>query len=210
MKKLILIVLVVCLVASITVLVLAKVKFGNWDCWNEQLPPAENQSWHWATSMNEPRELFLKGWGNDESDIILLFSDTYFYGDRKGETRASVLFYSSGDVDKKDWDIPNADLALAAFPPKKGKMIIRAYKMNEDKVFKFCEEWKIPFEDNTAAIPENAKFRKEFEVWFQSQIYSHEWLLPKHIEDMMAFISPELRVWGKKAFLIINGQPKSK
>jgi len=212
MKRLLIIVLLVCMCLSVVYVdsVLAKVKFGNWDKWDEQLPPAENQSWYWATSMNEPRELFLKGWGNDGNDIILLFSDIYFYGDKKGKTKTSVLFYSSGNVNKKDWDIPNADLALAAFPPKKGKIIIRAYKMNEDKIFKFFEEWKIPFKDHKIAIPEEVQFRKEFETWFQSQIYVHEWILPEHIENMMEFILPELRVWEKKTFLIINGQPKTK
>jgi len=209
MKKLILIALIVCFVVSISIVALAEVKFGNWDKWDEELPPAENQSWYWATSMNEPRELFLKGWGNDGNDIILLFSDIYFYGDKKGKTKTSVLFYSSGDVDKKDWDIPNADLVLVGFPPKKGKMIIRAYKMNKDKVFKFFEEWKIPFKDHEIAIPENVQFRKEFETWFQSQIYPNEWMLPKHIEDMMKFVSPELRVWKEKAFLVINCQPEN-
>ena len=213
MKKLLVIVLLTFMCILVVVsndTVLAKVKFGNWEKWDEELPPAENESWYWGTSMNESRELFLKGWGNDESDIILLFSDIYFYGDKKGKTKASILFYSSCDVDKRDWDIPDADLALVAFPPKKGKIMIRAYKMNQNnKVFKFFEEWKIPFKDNTVAIPENAKFRKEFEAWFQSQICDHEWLLPKHIEDMMKFVSPELRVW-KKAFLIINGQPTTK
>jgi len=207
MKKLILIVLVICFVTSAGIMALAKVSFGGWDKWDQELPPADNESWYWTTSMNEPRELFLKGWGNDGSDVILLFSDIYFYGDKKGKTKASVLFCSSGDVNKKDWDIPNADLALVGFPPKKGKMIIRAYKMNEDKIFKFLEEWKISFKDHKTAIPEDAQFREEFETWFKLQICDHEWLLPKHIEDMMKFVSPELRVWKKEAFLIINGQP---
>jgi hypothetical protein len=210
MKKLILIVLIVCFVVSIGIVALAELKFGDWDKWDEELPPAENQSWYWAIpDLNEPRELFLKGWGNDGSDIILLFSDIYFYGDKKGKTKISILFYSLGNMNKKDWDIPNANLALAAFPPKKGKIIIRAYKMNEDKIFQFFEEWTIPFKDHEIAIPEDVQFRREFKMWVQSQIYSHEWILPEHIEDMMGFIWPELSV-RKKIFLIINGQPKTK
>ncbi len=184
MKKLILIVLIMCFVVSISIVALAEIKFGNWDRWDQQLPPAENQSWYWATSTNEPRELLLKGWGNDGSDIILLFSDVYFYGDKKGKTKVSLLFYSIGDVDKdkKDWDIPNASLAIAAFPPKKGRIVIRTYKM-EKEVLKFCEEWEIPFKNHEVVVLEDVQFRKEFEMWLQSQISSDERILPKHIKD---------------------------
>ena len=175
MKRLFLIVLIMCFVASIAIPVLARVRFGNWDKWDEQLPPAENQSWYWAVSgLNEPREYRIG------ADVVLLFSDIYFYGDKKGKTKVSVFFYSSGDVDKKDWDIPNAYFALAGFPPKKGKVIIRVYKM-QDKIFKFFEEWKISFKNHEVVVLEDVKFRREFEEWLKqiSSILKPESLLPE-------------------------------
>jgi len=178
MKKLILIALIVSMCISIVGMdvVLAKAKFGNWDKWDEKLPPAENESWYWVIpGLNEPRECRM-----GTNVVALLFSDIYFYGDKKGETKASVLFYSSGDVNKKDWDIPNAHFALASFPPKKGKMIIRVYKM-EDQVFRFLEEWEIPFKNHEVVVLENTKFRREFKEWLKqiSPILKPEFLLPE-------------------------------
>lgn len=177
MKRLLLIVLLSCIIISIgNIEILAKVKFGNWDRWDEQLPSAENQSWYWAVpGLNEPRELRIG------ADVVgLLFSDIYFYGDKKGETKVSVFFYSPGEVNKKDWDIPNGHFALAGFPPEKGKMIIRAYKM-EDQVFRLLEEWEIPFKNHEVVVLEDAKFRREFEEWLKqiSPILKTESLLPE-------------------------------
>jgi len=176
MKRLLIIVLIVSSVISIAAPVLAKVKFGSWDKWDEMLPQADNEAWYWAVpGLNEPRECRMGA-----NVVALLFSDIYFYGDKKGKTKASVLFYSSGDVDKKDWDIPNAHFALVGFPPEKGKMIIRVYKM-EDQVFRFLEEWEIPFKNHEVVVLEDAKFRREFEEWLKqiSPILKVEFLLPE-------------------------------
>jgi len=137
MKRLLLIILIVAFVFSIATPVLAKVSFGNWDRWDEELPPADNDSWYWTVSDNESRVWNLKGFGDEGTDVILLFSDLYFYGDKRGKTKSSAIFYSQGgNIDLKNWDIPNASLALMAFPPRKGKMIVRAYKIEKNKVFK--------------------------------------------------------------------------
>ena len=207
MKKILIVVLLVFLCVSIIdVAVLAKVKFGNWDKWDKELPPADHERWYWAISSNEPREVFLKGWGKDGSDILLFFSDIYFYGDKKGKTKVSVLFYSSGDVDKKDWDIPNAHFALAGFPPEKHKIIIRLYKM-QDKIFEFLDQWEIAFKNHEVVDSEDKKFRHLFTEWLQENMRS-DMTIP---EDMLNGFLPELRIWGKKkAFSIINFQPKDK
>ena len=194
-----------CFVVSIATPVLAKVKFGNWDQWDEQLPPAENQSWYWAIRANEPRVWNLEGMGNEGSDVVLLFSDLYFYGDKKGKKRASVIFYSLGNISKKDWDIPNASLALAAFPPKKGKMVVRAYQRQKNKVFKFFEEWQIPFKNHQVVVSEDAKFREVFREWLVKQI-SPERTVP---EDLVEMMLPELVIWKKKFFRITDGQKLS-
>jgi len=169
-----LIVLVVILLVGV-VLAEAKVKFGNWDKWDEELPPADNESWYWVIpGLNEPRECRI-----GVNVVALLFSDIYFYGDKKGKTKASVVFYSSG-MDVKKWDIPDASLALAAFPPKKGRMVIRTYKM-EDRVFRFLEEWEIPFKENENVVPKDAKFRGIFGEWLRqiSPILKPEVVLPE-------------------------------
>lgn len=198
MKKLFLIVLMVAICISFTTdTVLAKVKFGNWDRWDEELPPAENQSWYWAISTNKSREMILKGWGINNDDILLIFSDLLFLGNKKGTIGASVLFYSSGDIE--NWDIPNASLAIAAFPEKE-KLIIRAYKM-ENKVFKFFEKWEIPCKIRENVVPRNAKFRKELKQWLQAQMRT-DMTIP---EDMFELILPILLTY-QGYYRIINCQ----
>jgi len=199
MKKLILIVLIASFIVSIGIMALAEVKFGDWNKWDEQLPAAENESWYWAVSDNEPRVWNLKGFGDEGTDIVLLFSDLYFYGDKKGKTKASVIFYSS-DMDVKKWDIPNAALALVVFPPIKKIMTIRAYKMEDDKVFKFFEQWEILSKDQEIVVSQNAKFRKIFKEWLKKQM-SPERTVP---EDMVEAMLPELVIWEKKFFRITD------
>jgi len=201
MKRLLLIILIVAFVFSIATPVLAKVSFGNWDRWDEELPPADNDSWYWTVSDNESRVWNLKGFGDEGTDVILLFSDLYFYGDKRGKTKSSAIFYSQGgNIDLKNWDIPNASLALMAFPPRKGKMIVRAYKIEKNKVFKFFEEWEIAFKDSEVVVPEGLKFREIFKEWLEKQI-SPERIVPK---DMVEMMLPELVIWKEKFFMITD------
>ena len=198
-----------CFVVSIGIVALAEIKFGNWDQWDPQLPPAKNQSWYWAISTNKPREMTLKGWGIGGSDILLIFSDLFFLGDKKGKTRASVLFYSSGNIE--NWDIPDDSLAIAAFPGKE-KIIIRAYKM-EDQVFKFFEQWEISCKFNENVVPKDARFRKEVKQWIKAQMPPEEMMpedmFPEGIipEDMFQFILPVLKA-TRGYYLIINCQKR--
>ena len=208
MKKLILIVLVVSMCISVVGIdvVLAKAEFGNWDKWDEELPPAEHKYWYWAIPNNESRVWDLKGFGNEDSDLVLLFSDLYFYGTKSGKTKASVIFYSS-DMNVKKWDIPNASLAIAAFPPIKEKMIIRAYKM-EDKIFKFFGQWEIPFKEHEVVVPEDEgmEFRQIFKEWLKKEI-SSERTIPEGMIEMML---PELVIWEKKFFMITDATKLNK
>jgi len=211
MKKLLIIVLLVCMCVSVVYIgsVLAKVSFGDWDKWDEELPPAEHKYWYWAISANESRTWNLwnlEGLGDEGTDVILLFSDLYFYGDKKGKKRSSVIFYSQGgNIALKDWDIPNADLALVAFPPEKGKIVVRAYKMEKNKVFKFFEEWNIVFKEHEIVVPEDMQFRQVFKQWLAKQM-SPEETVP---EDMVEMMLPELVIWKKKFFMITDGQKLS-
>jgi len=206
MKRLILILLAGILCISVFTTVSAKVSFGGWDKWDEELPPAEHKYWYWAISSNKSRVWDLKGFGNEGSDVVLLFSDLHFYGTKSGKTKASVIFYSS-DMDLKKWDIPNASLAIAAFPPKKGNIIIRAYKM-EDKIFKFFEQWEIPFKEHEAVVPEDEdmEFRQIFKEWLKKEI-SSERTIPEGMIEMML---PELVIWEKKFFMITDATKLNK
>jgi len=200
MKRLLLIILVMCFVVSIGIVALAEVKFGNWDRWDEELPPADNERWYWAFPPSLPRVwTFTTGFGKEGKDLGFLSSEMFFYGTKSGKTRASVVFYSSGNINEKDWDIPNADLALVAFPPKKGKMAVRAYKM-ENKIFKLFEEWEIPFKDGEAVVAKNRKFYQEFKMWISSRAdVDEKWLqgvLPLLFVQDKTFIIYD--VWGFK------------
>jgi len=177
-------------------IVLAEAKFGSWNKWDEELPSAENKYWYWALPSNEPRQLILEGYGNVAGkDAVLFFSDIYFYGTKSGKKRASVIFYSSGNIVKiKDWDIPDADLALVAFPPYRGMMTIRAYKM-ENKVFKFFEEWEILFKEHQIVVPKDSEFRKLFRKWLEKQV-SLENPLPAS-EKLADDLLPKLAIWKK-------------
>ena len=207
MKKLILIVLIVCFVVTITAPVLSKVSFGGWDRWDEQLPPADNESWYWAIKTNEPRTMTLKNFGGLGNDVVVLFSDIWFFASKSGKIKATAFFYSQGgNIDVKDWDIPNADLAIVAFPVKKGEVIIRTYKMEgemKDRVFKFFEEWKIAFKDHEIIVPLEVKFYKEFENWLR-KISSRNIIS----EDIVNFMLPKLRILNKNDFVLNEGEYK--
>jgi hypothetical protein len=198
LKKLIFILLIILSIVIISNVTLAKASFGGWDKWDEELPPAEHKYWYWARPSNEPRTLTLVGMGDSGSDIVLFFSDIYFYGTKSGKKRASVIFYSSGNtVQIKDWDIPDADLALVAFPPYRGMMTIRAYKM-ENKVFKFFEGWEIPFKNLQVVVSKDAKFRQLFGTWLEKQMALDKVSVdPERLTDD---ILPELLIWDKKYF----------
>lgn len=173
MKKLVIIILIVCIIVSIAMPVLAKVEFGGWDKWNQQLPSKNSKNWHWVWSFKKPSEYTIKDFGVTGENITILSSDLY-YGRKFDMKAVSVCFYSSGDVGDNDldWYISNAVIALAAFPPKEGKIIIRAYKP-EDNVFKFFEEWEIKYEvfktvESEVVVPPQSRFMEEFKKWLES------------------------------------------
>lgn len=208
MKKLLLIALMVCMCVSIVVvdIVSAKVSFGGWDKWDQELPPADHDDWNWALlKTKEPRTMTLKNSRDDGKDVVLWFSDLYF-GPKKGSKRASAIFYTQGNGNKKDWNISKADLALVAFPPREKEMIIRAYQ-NREAGFKFFEEWKIPFENNQIVVSEDTNFREVFKEWIEKQVSG----IPiEGIIGLIDFTLPELIVWKKTFFMIIDRQKPSK
>jgi len=199
MKKLILIALIVSICISVVGInvVLAKAKFGNWDKWDEQLPPWDDKDWNWLYDGRGP-------WGkapypvigklNGGDNNLLLISQLYF----KGEKRVLVIFYSSGQKDIENWNIFNADFALAAFSPIKGKITIRAYIKMEKQVFKFFEEYKVPLKNEEIVVPQDAKFReifKEFVVCQAERLGVAEELFAKiSKEEVSTQLLPKIKI----------------
>jgi len=200
MKRLLLIVLIVSMCVSVVCVdsVLAKVKFGNWERWDEELPPADSESWKLVIEKG-PMPV---SWGPPGGDNIILITPLFFSS--KGEGRVIVMFYLLGDIDIKNWDstkvVTNATFALAAFPPKGKKMIIRAYKMNEDQAFKFYEEWKISFKNDQPVVPKDAEFKKIFNEFIVSQmerIHAENVFQKIDAEKFSAQFLPHIQILGK-------------
>jgi len=205
MKKLLMIVLVLFFCVSMTVD--AKLKFGDWNRWDEQLPPKNSKSWHWVWPSEKPAEYTIKGFGVSGENLTILSSDLY-YGKKFDMKAVSVCFYSLGDVgvNNLDWYISNAVIALAAFPPKEEKITIRAYKI-ENNVFKFFEEWEIEYEvfkriEPEVVIPSQSKFIQEFKKW----LGSISCLSPDDIsENLLNLILPKILV-SDENFIISTKQ----
>jgi hypothetical protein len=175
MKRLLMIVLIVCLCVLVagSSIVLGKVKFSDWNKWDQQLPPKNSKNWHWVWPSEKPAEYAIKNFGVSGENLTILSSDLY-YGKKFDMKAVLVCFYSFGDVgvNNLDWYISNAVIALAAFPPKEEKITIRAYK-TEDNVFKFFEEWEIEYEvfkriGPEVVIPSESRFIQEFKKWLGS------------------------------------------
>ena len=165
MKKILIILLIVCFVAGTGIVALAELKFGPWHKWDKELPPYDHKDWGWLTVEKTPMPM---PWGKDN---IVLLSSLYFFRDAKKKVHEEVIvqFYSSGAENIKDWDIRKATFAVAAFRPVKKKVRIIVYEM-QDGVFKFFEEYKIPLKNNEPVIPKDAGFRKTFGKFILSQI----------------------------------------
>ena len=195
MKKLILTILVITLcISCINFTVTAKVKFGNWDKWDQKLPDMHNKYWSWTFPGEKSTMLTL--------DNKLLLITTYLYfGTRKN--RASVIFYSPASQKtniKKDY-IPDPKFAFVCFPPKKKKSVIRVYEIKniEEGLSQFLEEWEIPFNQRQDGVPPGVKFREIFKEWLNQQAPL------ELIESLrtMKIVLPRLKIDDKGKFTLV-------
>ena len=220
MKKILIVVLLVFLCVNIIdVAAIAKVKFGNWDKWEEELPPATYEAWSCKV-----RQKLIRPYIFNLQNFNILYgegaicsvSSMSFYSptDRK---IACVVFYSPGSIMKKtkDWLIPdviieNADFALAAFSPENKKMIIRAYK-KEGQDFRFFEEWEIVFEnyeEKYKNVASDTKFRQTFKEWVKKQIPTRIIISEEYMENIMInSMLPKLVIYNKKSEIYIISVP---
>jgi len=151
---------------------LAGIKFGSWEKWDEELPPLDSKHWYWVSP--EQKTVPIK-YGDE---TVVLVSCLYFGTVEKDNKNALTIFYSPGTQEiniKKDY-IPDPKYALTLFPSEKRKIkiIVRIYE-REDVIFKFMEEWKMPFKDMLLdknfheIIRYDVKFRDIFNDWLWSQ-----------------------------------------
>ena len=206
MKKLILILLTIILCMSIFITVSAEINFVGWDKWDQQLPPENNKSWHWTWPSKKPGEYIIKSSGIVGDDLIILSSDLY-YGKRLNMKAVSVCLYSYGDIrgNDLDWYISNADIALAVFPPKKGRIIIISYKKKDD-ILKFFEEWEIKYQvskiiETEIVVPLQSKFREEFKKWLESISSLDSEDINK---NLLNFILPKILVADDKFIISVS------
>jgi hypothetical protein len=195
MKKLILTILLISLCISYTnFTVLARVKFGNWSKWDQQLPDINNKYWSWTFPGEKSTTITIEG-------KLLLITTYLYFGTSKN--RASVIFYSPASQKakiKKDY-IPDPKFALVCFPPKKKKSIIRVYEIKniEKSLSQFLEEWEIPFNQHQDGVPPGVKFRENFKKWLDQQA-------PSEVAESlktMKIILPRLKIDNKGKFTLV-------
>jgi len=219
-KKILIVVLLVFLCVSIIdIAAIAKVKFGNWDKWDEELPPATHEAWSCKV-----RQRFILPYIFNLQNFNILYgegaicsvSSMSFYSptDRK---IVCVVFYSPGSIMKKIKDrlipdviIENSVFALAAFPPENKKMIIRAYK-KEGQEFRFFEEWEIAFEnyeEKYKNVASDTKFRQIFKEWVKKQISARIIISEEYMENIMInFMLPKLVIYDEESEIFIISVP---
>lgn len=161
MKKLILIVLLAFMCMSVINVAVAKVKFANWDRWEEEFPPKD----YWKDSIGFLREIIYL----DNKTPICIAMNRYMENE-KGDEICIILFSPFGENPETIIKgTANYKFALVAFPPKKGEITIRAYK-NDDKILKFFEDWKILFRNHEEAVLKDTKFRQVFKKWAATEV----------------------------------------
>jgi len=163
MKKLLLIILLLFFCVSMTVD--AKLKFGNWDKWDEEFPPPET----YLNSMDPSRSFLRQIIFPDAKELICVAMNRYMCKDKKCTERVSIILFSPKGENPDDTFGGAGDyqFALVAFPPDKNeKMIIRAYKKEKEKL-EFLEEWAIPYENHYTVLPvlKENKFMLAFKEW---------------------------------------------
>ena len=221
MKKILIILLLACMLGIVfTGIVWAKATFGSWEKWDEALAPWDNKGWEEKTysmplSFPPSAESLIFIWLNESEkwmvvklglsslagteDVFFLLTRLSFRKDKK--LQASIILFAPTSIGKeikgvKD-GLATAEIAMVAFPPKKGKVVIRAYE-NKDGLFQFFEEWTIVFKNKTVVFPEKTiKFVQRYEDWFNNQ-FQKQGIEKKKYRLLPKLIVPD----GKKRFFI--------
>jgi len=186
MKRLLLIILllVLCISVDMTDVVLAKVKFGNWNKWDESLPPWDNEDWiyseesfkvigippvggtrfwFWAEEQERWRTIKVKN-QPAATNVLFLLTRLAFKNDNQ---RASIVLFSPAPISNEVKGIEDAlatvEIAIAVFPLEKGKkVVVRSYG-KKDGLLRFFKKWTVAFKNGTVIFPE------KYKDWFISQ-----------------------------------------
>jgi len=186
-KKILIVVLLVFLCVNIIdVAAIAKVKFGNWDKWDEELPPATHKAWSCKVrkKMISPYIFNLQNFNILYGEgAICSVSSMSFYS-RTDREKTSVVFYSPGNIMKKtkDW-----------------------------QEFRFFEEWEIAFEnyeEKYKNVASDTKFRQIFKEWVKKQISARIIISEEYMENIMInFMLPKLVIYDEESEIFIISVP---
>ncbi len=176
MKQKILLIGIILLMILLSNIVLAK-EFGNWDKWEETLPPWDNQGWIYSeerfiVSIPPVSGMQFWFWTPKEqekwqsikvTESSSLMGKAYFVITRlafkDNNQKAAAIVFSPVSENKEIKGIENAlataEIVVVAFPPDKAgkKIVIRSYERNNES-FQFFKKETIAFKDRTV-IPED-------------------------------------------------------
>jgi len=181
MKRLLLIILllVLCISVAMTDVVLVKAKFGNWDKWDESLPPWDNEDWvyneeslkiigippvsgtqfrFWAEGQERWRSIKIGDNSPVASNVLFLLTRLAF---KNNKMSASIILFSPAPINKEikgiEEALATAKIAIAAFHSKEEKkVVIRSYE-KKDGLLQFFKEWTVALKNKKAIFPEKYK-----------------------------------------------------
>jgi hypothetical protein len=191
MKKVIIFLMIVCIFMIDGTAGFTRVKFGDWDKWDEELPSWDNRDWIYSKIKDESSIIItippivgtqfwftikgeVKGWrsikvSSPPSEIEKV--ENYFVLTRlsfkDNRQRLSTILFSPPPINQEtgvfEHAIATAKFALVAFPTEKeDKLVIRSYEKS-DGLLKFYKKWTVSFKDKTVVVP------KKYKDWFMNQ-----------------------------------------
>ena len=192
MKKIILVVLIL---FCVSLSVFSSEEYEGWDKWDDEFPPADSENWQWALFKKAiVREYTFIGYEEYSPTIVSI--GYFYYGAKPFKEKVFVLFYSPED--SENWKISDSALAIAAFPPQKNKVLVRAYQKDTEGKFKCFESWKIKIkqDEQKDIVSLKSKFSKVFREWFFDSIAK----VQRKKTDMNSTISkilPRIELFGE-------------
>ena len=197
MKKLFLVVLIL---LCVSLSVFSAEEYEGWDKWDEELPPANSEKWHWHWGTPSGATKFNYHFSHEGVAVFLTTATFYYGGTSPFEGQVSVLFYSSEDrgESREDWKISDSALAIAVFPPIKNKVMVRAYQKDTDGRFKCFESWKIKFkqDEQKDIVSLKRKFSKVLREWFFDSIAKVQ-RDKTDMNDTISIILPRILIMGE-------------
>ena len=193
MKKIVLIILLLFLCASLTVD--AKLKFGPWSKWDKKFPSIKT---HWDSidfSLSFCRSIISIVTKEEACKAM----NCHMCKDKECIEKASIILFSSKakTLDEIFGGKGDYQFALVAFPPdENNKMTIRTYKKGK-KSLEFIEEWETSYENHRIVLSELDE--NKFQLAFK------EWVIKEGYNEKLAeqYLSLKLLVLNDKSFVVL-------